>query len=1458
MAALIGRWFEDAPPKSKGELRRMRIHALSDAAKYGKGRPGPRRELLAEALGRDDLNDALVWADELIAIEPKDPSANYVKAIEALDRQPADLASAKAHLAVLQAAEPASMRTSWAVARMVQASGDDAALGEILDQVRSSTPDPKMTTSERLSRLRVRVMDLMREEDPKSLAVLVASFRDEARDLASEPEPSASRIRLLGASLEQVQKHLTAVATRVPSARKDLTALAESLDAVAEAIYARALETSGATDLRAHLAYAEHLVFRDQAAKGLDVAARALKLPVANAPAFEAVAAGLREIAIKAALAGGDDPRRFDVAAPFVKDLIASTNPRYAGMGHFFLGLIALEKSGITAAASGEPGVKVDPKIRDEAVSELGKGATALPDAPTAQALYGVALILTGEPGLGRQYLQSAYKIGGDGRLEPRYQVWAAWSVLQAGYPEEAEPILTRLQAGVDRGDLPKELGPTLHLLKGQSHQARRTPEQLRMARSEFEKAATDGQPITPALQVRIAQIDLQLGDTKQGMDRLQALRADPRAGPSAERMIVLGLREAGKAADASKALADARAKYPDSDELAEVDSVLRAEAGDAAGADVVLAEFLARHPDHVELTMSRARLLSGALNKPDEARKLLSTLAEKAETSAPLVQVAMLDLSRKDYDATARTIAQIRARWKEAAAADLLDAQLALAKQDPKAAAAFLKAALDKDPNNKVALFWKALLDERTGSQARASQALETIVKDKPVKEIDAGLSLTTAANWALADMALNNQDLDNAIRRFEGMLQAGGGADLDRAIRWKLVTARAGKGDSTQAKAEVAKLLSDPKTTPEERVQAADFYRRQGDDALSLAQLDRVLKADPNHTGAVAYKALTLASKGNPDEASALLRSAIAGPKPQPSNLYLMLAASENLRGPKDQASARAIKALDEGLARHPSAVELVQAKFQVMRIAGDPKAIVFVEGAAKADPSIAMRRVLAEAYREEGALEKSEAVVRSMLKESPKDPRLAASLVGLVSMQASLAAEKGAKDSAKALDQKAADLIRAYRAQFPNDLNFPQAECELASRKGDVASARRIATEITAMDPASPVGPLLSARLSAEQGRVDDVVKDYDEALSRSPKRVDIRLALAQANLTRGQADEALRQAKFVLDSDHDQPTALLLKAQALVMLDGPADQKSRRRKEAADALREAITMSPKFLDAYHVLAEIRLLQGERTMALNALREGLKVNPSDDTGLSALVQHLCEPAAPGKPAPVADVQEAMSRAEEFDQKDDRGVFALAVAVGFQRAGRIDLALPWARKAARKIDRPVVHLTCGDVLLARAESTTAPGEATELFREAVAEYDAALKLRPDSIEAINNKAWILHRYLKRNPEALELAESLARRADLATLPAEFLDTFGSIQESMHQPKKAEETFAAGLRRAPDHPLLNYHLARLLQDDPDRSAKVADCLDKALAGKDRLSPEMLKEVEEMRKKKGL
>ena len=164
-------------------------------------------------------------------------------------------------------------------------------------------------------------------------------------------------------------------------------------------------------------------------------------------------------------------------------------------------------------------------KLRSSALGHLKAAATGLPDLAEAQARYGVALVLAQEPNLGRQYLQIALRLGS---LEPQYQLWAAWTILQAGYPEEAEPVVRSLLQQVELGNLTREMEGPLHLLQGELYQARRSPEDLKKAVEEFDKALAAGQATTPTAIVRLAQIDAQLGQK----DR--ALAGSSRCGPRA------------------------------------------------------------------------------------------------------------------------------------------------------------------------------------------------------------------------------------------------------------------------------------------------------------------------------------------------------------------------------------------------------------------------------------------------------------------------------------------------------------------------------------------------------------------------------------------------------------------------------------------------------------------------------------------------------------------------------------------------------------------------------------------------------------------------------------------------------------------------------------------------------------------------------------------------------------
>ena len=746
-----------------------------------------------------------------------------------------------------------------------------------------------------MARLQLLLMDALAASDPNALVERSRAVVAEASAQIDDPTTGPSRSASIARALESLQRHLATITAAQPSDETTLGRVGDELETVAEAGFRKALEATGSADLTVAQEFAEHLLFRDDRTRCLTLVESALNQKSANLPRWADTTTRLREVAIKAALMDVDDPERTTKAEPHIKALIGSSDKTHRAVGHLFQGVIDLERSGLSEAARSAdvevsrdgPDAATRAKLRGSALEHLKIAATDLPQVATAQALYGVALTLTGESSLGRQYLSAAQQLP---QLEPRYQVWSAWALIQAGYPEQAEPIVAELKTASAAGALPADLAPTLHLLTAEIHQARRTPADLEKARDAYEAALAAGQPDTPALQLRMAQIDVMRGKPQEGLDRIKKLRGQKAGGPSAEHLAVLILSDAGQTEQARKHLDAARAAYPDSGELAGLDAALWLDQNQPEKADRVLADYLQKHPDDSAVVSMRARLLAETLDRPDEARALLSEVAEHADTSTPMVQLALLDLARGDYPAVAATIATIRDRWKEAAAADLLDAQLALAQNEAESAGKYLDAALAKDPSNKLALFWKAQLDDRVGNSDKAAQIYESIVKANPVKEIDDGLSLSTAAQWALANHALENRQVDAAITRLEDLLRGGISGELTRPVRWQLAAARAAKGEWTVAKSEIETLLADPKTTAEDRIRAANLFRLYGDPQRAAVLLDEVLKADPANSAAVAIRAY-LDSEKAPGQAVATIREAINAGE-QPASIYLMLA--------------------------------------------------------------------------------------------------------------------------------------------------------------------------------------------------------------------------------------------------------------------------------------------------------------------------------------------------------------------------------------------------------------------------------------------------------------------------------------------------------------------------------------------------------------------------------------
>ncbi len=1466
MAKLYAEWGAHAPAEKQAALRALRLASLADAAKHGETLKEPRRELLAAAMAQDELPESLSWAKKVLALEPENVDAHYVMAAGSLDDQSgaapekfiAAVPEAKRHLKSLENAKASEVRITWLKARIAQVSGDAPALEPLLAHSRTLSLPADADPVDRSALIRLQVLDVEKTSVPDRLAERVKRLQAEAHAMVSGPGVAPNRVMRLNLLLGQTQRSLAQTAAHVDARSKPaIEALVDAIDKDIETIFQQALAALSKTDMHVYLTYADHLRYRNKRARCLEVVDQALKSPLAGLATSTEALMGLHAVAVEAALTDGKDETRFEKAEPHIKALISSNLPRSQGFGHLFQGAIELEQSGVVGAPTSAKGpgaatTAVQPKLRTSALNHLKLAAAQLPDVVEAQARYGVALILSQEMSLGRQYLQSAMRRG---QTEPQYQVWAAWSVVQAGYPEEAEPIVNHLLAEYSQGRVPPELEGTLHLLEGEIHQARRTPADLRKALSEYEHSYS-GKFAPAGVQLRMAQIDVQLGQGEHALRRIEELRARGEGGTAAEHLAVLTLQEMGKPEKARETLVAARARYPESEELVSLEAAYLVKENKPEDADKVLSEFLTRNPNNLGVTILRAQVLSDLLDKPDDAHKLLSGISDRSDNSAPLVQLALLDLKKKDYDAVTATITKIRARWKEAASADLLDAQLSLVQGNLTEAVDHFDAALKKDPGNKLVQFWKAQIDTRLGDSTEAAQAFENLAKEGSTKRLDSGLSLAAAARSALANLALQNNDIDGAIRRFESLRSGGSLSGLERGDRWQLVAAYAAKGQWPAARKDIASLLNDPKIPPsiDERVRAANYYRQNKEDDAAIAQLDYVIKTKPAHTSAVVSRAYMLWEAKKTSEASALIRKAIAQPGGQkpPAVFYLMLAALENDTPPAADSTQRAMTALDQGLEAQPQAPDLVQAKYKLLSITEGPKAaMAYVESEAMGDSKGNMLRMLAEVYREQKDYSRAEKVLRDLVKANPKEPGLALALVRVVSTQAVGAGEINDRDRERSLNEKAASLIKEFRGKFPRSIVFLQEDCDLAFRRGDTMRATAITNEIDQLAKNSPVGPLLRARLFAAQGRTRDVAECYNEALRRNPAQPDVRLLLGQTNLKLGESDEAIRQAKLVLETERDRGEALLLEAQALAQPAGSASQTKARRTQAVDLLNAALKRYPKFTAAYHQVAAIHLMSNQRDEAVATLRTGLAAAPEDSVALAQLVELLAGPVPPdGKPA-ADQLAAAQKLAGEIGDRDKSGALLLALAVGFHKAGQLDLASDWAQKAAKRLDAPIVHLNYGDILLSIAETTR--GEAAlSAFRRAVEQYDQVLKTQANSVEAINNKAWILYRYLGESQKALEIAQGLLSRVDPSTLPGEFFDTIGAIQESLGKTREAEDSYTKGLRKAPDNPVLNYHMGKLILADSRRTTKARSYLEQARAGRNRLTPSMAAEVDSL------
>src|SRR5208337_1662324 len=578
-ANLYRAWCRTAPADRQETLKAERVDHLVKAVKFDKSARGPRLQLLEAAMNQDNDSESVYWAREVLKVDAENSDAHFILAFAELESRSPNVPEVKRHLKVLEAKDAPAIRQCLIRARLAIATGDDKARDEAFAQARSIVLPADAGPVDQMARVRIEAveiqMQMQKQKDEGPLEGQVNSLLGHVKELVADPELASGRVTRLSQLLEQTQRALVPGKLKQTGGRDStLPRLADAIEVELEGIFQKALSANQKSDLQIYLSYADHLRFRQQRNRCLVVIEEALRQPAAAKPANVIPVMGLHAVAVEMALSKQDDADRYEKSAQHVKALLDASEPRFQGLGHLFQGAIDLEQSGLIRATAqagrqNEMVQPAQPKLRASALNHLKQAAAQLPALAEAQARYGVALVLNQEQSLGRQYLQSALRMG---NLEPQYQFWAAWTILQAGYPEEAEPILEALFRQLAEGTIPPELKGTLHQISGELYQARHGSGDLQRAAQEFQKAAALEQGGGPAVALRQAQIEVQLGHHNEALARIDRLRASGQGGPGTENLAILIHEELGKTDEARKLLRQAHARFPRSPELAGLD----------------------------------------------------------------------------------------------------------------------------------------------------------------------------------------------------------------------------------------------------------------------------------------------------------------------------------------------------------------------------------------------------------------------------------------------------------------------------------------------------------------------------------------------------------------------------------------------------------------------------------------------------------------------------------------------------------------------------------------------------------------------------------------------------------------------------------------------------------------------------------------------------------------------
>lgn len=720
-----------------------------------------------------------------------------------------------------------------------------------------------------------------------------------------------------------------------------------------------------------------------------------------------------------------------------------------------------------------------------------------------------------------------------------------------------------------------------------------------------------------------------------------------------------------------------------------------------------------------------------------------------------------------------------------------------------PKARVA-LRNVLKIDPKDAEAYYLYAQVEEKEKNWRNAVAGYQQVVELRPDHE----RALLKLGKYYLEVRALDmvGQVSDRILTKAPDHVGA-------RALRIA-ATALSGRLDDAMVAAE--RLVADAPTEVDAVLLLASLYTARQHMEQVLPVLQRGLHAHPDDLELLEALAMTHVKQARPVEAETILRRIVAL---EPSILDHRL---------------RLVAFFDQ------------QGRYE--------KAESVLREAVQLDPDNEDRRLaMAEYVVKRRGISEGEALLQQARKDIPHSTKIQFAMGSLFE-----ATQK--PDAARV-------VYDAVRSEFRGKPEAMEAQVKLANLDwiaGKQEAAERGIQEILQDNPRSVDALLLRGKMALQRGNGKEATQDFRSVLKDQPESADAHLLLGRAYLASGDtvlARESLEKAAVLKPALMD----------AQVLLAG-LDATAGKLKDARKRVDSLIARHPGNLPLLGMLFQLQVQEKEwggtqETLARLRTAGADRMKADLAEGHVAVAQQEWEKAesayrrAVGQQPHAAEPLLALVQLGVRRGQMQRPVAMLEALAGEQpphpyaagllgevllMQGKVDAAMPRfasATKVNPKWTTPWVHLARhayatqqaeqGDAHLRHALETNPENEELRLMLatsleardrvdEAIAQYETVLKRHPKSVLAANNLAATLVDR-KGDPDSLQRALALSRDFEAQPSNPYLLDTLGWAHLKLGHHQDALRLVKQATAKAPDHPVLNYHLGVIYAQSGDK-----------------------------------